>query len=38
VDAAQLCPAGYAVMAATPIDQFPYSENVESVVVLGKLK
>ena len=38
VDAAQLCPAGYAVMAATPIDQFPYSENVESVVVLGKAK
>ncbi len=38
VDAAQLHRAGYAVLAATPIDQFPYSENVESVVVLEKVK
>ncbi len=37
-DAAVLRRAGYAVVAATPIDQFPYSENVESVVVLGRLK
>lgn len=37
-DAAQLCRAGYAVLAATPIDQFPYSGNLESVVVFGKLK
>ncbi len=28
--------AGYAVLAATPIDQFPFSENVESVVVFSK--
>ena len=37
-DAAPLCRAGYQVLAATPIDQFPYSGNVESVVVFGKLK
>jgi len=36
VDAAQLHHAGYALLAATPIDQFPYSGNVESVVVFGK--
>ncbi len=28
--------AGYDVLAATPIDQFPYSENLESVVVFAK--
>jgi 23S rRNA (uracil1939-C5)-methyltransferase len=38
VDAAQLHRVGYAVLVATPIDQFPYSENVESVVVLEKVK
>jgi 23S rRNA (uracil1939-C5)-methyltransferase len=37
-DAAQLRRAGYSVLAATPIDQFPYSGNLESVVVFGKLK
>jgi 23S rRNA (uracil1939-C5)-methyltransferase len=37
-DAVQLRRAGYAVLNATPIDQFPYSENVESVVVFEKLK
>jgi 23S rRNA (uracil1939-C5)-methyltransferase len=37
-DAATLFRAGYAVIAATPIDQFPYSGNLESVVVFGKLK
>jgi 23S rRNA (uracil1939-C5)-methyltransferase len=37
-DAAQLHRAGYAVLNATPIDQFPFSENVESVVVFGKGK
>lgn len=35
-DAAQLHRAGYAVLSATPIDQFPYSENVESVVIFEK--
>jgi 23S rRNA (uracil1939-C5)-methyltransferase len=35
-DAAALRRAGYSVIAATPIDQFPYSENVESVVVFDK--
>ena len=30
--------AGYTVLNATPIDQFPFSENVESVVVFGKGK
>ncbi len=34
-DAATLRHAGYNLLAATPIDQFPYSENVESVVVFG---
>ncbi|MBU6449712.1 MAG: methyltransferase [Rhodospirillales bacterium] len=34
-DAGMLRHAGYSVLAATPIDQFPYSENVESVVVFG---
>lgn len=37
-DAGVLRRAGYSVLAATPIDQFPYSENLESVVVFGKLK
>ncbi|MGO9816994.1 MAG: class I SAM-dependent RNA methyltransferase [Acidocella sp.] len=37
-DAGALRRAGYSVLAATPIDQFPYSENVESVVVFGKGK
>ena len=37
-DAATLHRAGYSVRTATPIDQFPYSENVESVVVFEKLK
>jgi 23S rRNA (uracil1939-C5)-methyltransferase len=37
-DAAQLHRAGYTVLNATPIDQFPFSENVESVVVFGKGK
>ena len=35
-DAGALRRAGYFVLAATPIDQFPYSENLESVVVFGK--
>jgi 23S rRNA (uracil1939-C5)-methyltransferase len=35
-DAGALRRAGYSVLAATPIDQFPYSENLESVVVFGK--
>ncbi len=35
-DAFVLRRAGYKVLAATPIDQFPYSENLESVVVFGK--
>jgi 23S rRNA (uracil1939-C5)-methyltransferase len=30
--------AEYSVLSATPIDQFPFSENLESVVVLGKGK
>ncbi len=37
-DALLLQRAGYTVLNATPIDQFPYSENVESVVVFEKLK
>ncbi len=36
VDAAHLHRAGYTLRAATPIDQFPYSENVESVLVFEK--
>jgi 23S rRNA (uracil1939-C5)-methyltransferase len=35
-DAAQLHRAGYKLLAATPIDQFPFSENLESVVVFAK--
>ena len=35
-DATQLHRAGYSLQSATPIDQFPYSENVESVVVFAK--
>ena len=37
-DASLLHRAGYAVLNATPIDQFPFSDNVESVVVFGKGK
>lgn len=37
-DALPLHGAGYRVLNATPIDQFPFSENVESVVVFGKGK
>ena len=37
-DAHALANAGYTLLAATPIDQFPYSENLESVVVFGKPK
>jgi 23S rRNA (uracil1939-C5)-methyltransferase len=37
-DAYVLRSAGYTLLAATPIDQFPYSENLESVVVFGKAK
>jgi len=35
-DAAQLHHAGYRLLTATPIDQFPFSENLESVVVFAK--
>ncbi len=35
-DATILRRAGYKVLAATPIDQFPYSGNLESVVVFAK--
>ncbi|MDE8349872.1 MAG: class I SAM-dependent RNA methyltransferase [Acidocella sp.] len=35
-DAYALQRAGYEVLSATPIDQFPYSENLESVVVFAK--
>jgi 23S rRNA (uracil1939-C5)-methyltransferase len=35
-DAFALARAGYQVVSATPIDQFPFSENVESVVVFAK--
>lgn len=34
-DASLLRQQGYKVLAATPIDQFVFSENVESVVVFG---
>jgi len=37
-DAFLLNKAGYKLLAATPIDQFPYSENLESVVVFGLSK
>lgn len=38
-DASVLRQAGYKLLAATPIDQFPFSENVESVLVFdGKRK
>jgi len=37
-DSATLHRAGYEVISATPIDQFPYSGNLESVVVFAKLK
>lgn len=35
-DARPLREAGYAVLAATPIDQFPWSAHLESVVVFGQ--
>lgn len=35
-DAGALRQAGYKLLAATPIDQFPYSENVESVAVFRR--
>ncbi len=35
-DAFTLHRAGYKILTATPIDQFPYSENLESVVVYTK--
>jgi len=38
VDAFALNKAGYGLVSATPIDQFPYSENLESVVVFERLK
>lgn len=34
-DAAQLKRVGYKLLAATPIDQFPFSENLETVAVFG---
>lgn len=34
-DAALLRRLDYKLLAATPIDQFPFSENVESVVIFG---
>ncbi len=37
-DAGVLRHSGYNCLAATPIDQFPYSENVESVVVFERVK
>lgn len=37
-DATVLRSAGYALLGATPIDQFPYSENLESVVVFARSK
>jgi 23S rRNA (uracil1939-C5)-methyltransferase len=35
-DADALRQSGYHVVTATPIDQFPYSENVESVVIFDR--
>ncbi len=35
-DAWLLNRAGYGVLNATPIDQFPYSENLESVVIFSR--
>jgi 23S rRNA (uracil1939-C5)-methyltransferase len=37
-DAAQLRFAGFSLLSATPIDQFLYSDNLESVVVFEKSK
>jgi len=37
-DAAVLAGAGYRCIAATPIDQFPYSDNLESVSVFRQEK
>jgi 23S rRNA (uracil1939-C5)-methyltransferase len=36
MDAYQLHQSGYKLLAATPIDQFPFSENVESVIIFEK--
>jgi 23S rRNA (uracil1939-C5)-methyltransferase len=36
-DAALLRRAGYACLSARPIDQFPYSENLEAVAVFNKV-
>jgi 23S rRNA (uracil1939-C5)-methyltransferase len=38
IDAYALKKAGYALVSATPIDQFPYSDNLESVMVFELLK
>ncbi|MGE4480666.1 class I SAM-dependent RNA methyltransferase [Acidocella sp.] len=35
-DAGLLRQAGYRLLGATPIDQFPFSENIESVVVFDR--
>lgn len=35
-DAALLCRAGYRLRAVTPIDQFPFSDHVESVLVFER--
>ncbi len=35
-DARVLRQAGYQLLRATPIDQFPFSDNLESVVVFGR--
>jgi 23S rRNA (uracil1939-C5)-methyltransferase len=37
-DAYSLKKSGYALLSATPIDQFPYSENLESVMVFALSK
>ncbi len=36
-DAGQLRHAGYGLVSAVPVDQFPHAETVESVVVFSKL-
>jgi len=35
-DAYQLNQSGYKLLTATPIDQFPFSENIESVIIFEK--
>lgn len=37
-DAGMLRQAGYKILTATPIDQFPFSENVESVMIFSAAK